>query len=292
MSDSGEVRRVTIGTKTSVSLGGNGSAGKASRPVVIFEVYDWVPPLPKPVKAAYKDKLNDPVAWAKCCVEEFGAEMICLELLSTNPYTADASIDEAMKTLSRVLEAVDVPVMVGGSGDAGRDTQVLAQAAKVASGRRVLLSSVTQDTYRPIVPAAAEYGQAIVASTTMSMETAIAFNRDLVAAGMPLDSIVMDLSTCPLGYGYEYSYTLVERTSLQAAGGSTLAQVPILFCPANSWAARESRALDLELGDPATRGPLWETAAGIGGLSAGAHALLVLDPNAGTNLKHYIEEVW
>jgi acetyl-CoA decarbonylase/synthase, CODH/ACS complex subunit delta len=225
-------------------------------------------------------------------VEEFGAEMICLELLSTNPYTANAPVSEVVRTVARVLEAVDVPLMVGGSGDAGRDAELLPAVALATAGQRLLLSSVTPDTYRAIVPAAVAYGHAVVASTTMSLETAMAFNRDLLAAGLETDSIVMDLSTSPLGYGYEYGYTLVERSALKAQSGSRLAQPPVLFVPANSWAARESRARDPELGDPALRGPLWETTAGVAGLMAGAHLLLVLDPNAGTNLKTFAQEVW
>lgn len=288
-SGNGAAPGVTLGAKRPVRVGGN---EPTRHPLVVFEVFDWLPPLPQAVKHAYKDTLHDPVTWARCCVEEFGAEMICLELLSTNPYTADSSLDDAMRTVARVLEAVDVPVMIGGSGDAGRDAQVLPAAARAAAGQRVLLSSVTPDTYRSILPSAVEHGHAVVASTTMSLEAALAFNRDLLGAGLPADSIVMDLSTCPLGYGYEYSYTLVERAALSAAAGSKLAQVPVLFCPANSWAARESRAKDPELGDAALRGPLWETAAGVGGLVAGADLLLVLDPNAGTNLKNYIEEAW
>ena len=290
-SDRQEITRVTVGTAHPITIGGDTVTAR-SRPVVVFEVFDWLPPLPGPVKAAYKDKLGDPVAWAKSCVEDFGAEMICLELLSTNPYTGNKSAEEAMRTVARVLEAVDVPLMIGGSGDAAKDALVLPAAARAAAGRRVLLSSVTPDTYRGIVPSVVEHGHAVVASTTMSLETAMAFNRDLLEAGLSADSIVMDLSTCPLGYGYEYSYSLVERSVLKGLSGSRLAQSPILFCPANSWAARESRAKDVELGDAAARGPLWETTAGVGGLMAGAHLLLVLDPTAGTNLKGFIEEAW
>ncbi len=291
ISDRTEVASVTLGARRPLRIGGDEKQGRL-RPVVVFEIYDWLPRLPKAVKDAYGDKMKDAVSWARCCVEEFGAEMICLELLGTNPYTANTSIDEAVRTVSRVMEAVNVPLMIGGSGDAGKDTQLLPAVAKAAAGERVLLSSLTPDTYRGIVPSAVEYGHAVVASTTMSLETAMAFNRDLLVAGLDAESIVMDLSSSPLGYGYEYSYTLIERSALNARGGRRLAQPPVLFVPANSWAARESRAQDPELGDPARRGPLWETTAGVAGLMAGAHLLLVLDPNAATNLKTFAEEVW
>jgi acetyl-CoA decarbonylase/synthase complex subunit delta len=39
----------------------------------------------------FKDVVSDPVAWAKKCVDEFGAEMIVLQLKSIDPNDEDAS---------------------------------------------------------------------------------------------------------------------------------------------------------------------------------------------------------
>ena len=292
VTDKEQITEVVIGAANPVKIGGVHRGGYRNPPVVAFEVYDWAPPLPASVRNAYGDKLQDPVAWAKCCVEEYGARMICLELLSTSPYTADGTAEEAVETVLRVVEAVDVPLIIGGSGDVAKDSQVLPAVAEAVAGKRVLLSSLTLDNYQAVAPAAAKNGHAVLASTSMSLETAMAFNRDLMAQGISEDSIVMDLSTCPLGYGYEYSYTLVERSTLSAMGGNRLAQPPVLFCPANSWAARESRAKEPGWGDPNERGAMWETVAGIGGLVAGAQILLVLDPAAGVNLNSFIEEEW
>ncbi|HSR33214.1 MAG TPA: hypothetical protein VLY63_21825 [Anaerolineae bacterium] len=292
VTDKEEITEVVIGTANPVKIGGVHKHGYKNPPVVAFEVYDWPPPLPTSVRNAYHGRLHDPVAWAKSCVEDYGAQMICLELLSTSPYTANRTPEEAVETVLSVVDAVDVPLMIGGSGDVAKDSQVLPAVADAVFGERVLLSSLTLDNFKAIAPAAVKNGHAVLAATTMSLETAMAFNRDLMGEGIREDSIVMDLSTCPLGYGYEYSYTLVERSTLRALDGNRLAQPPVLFCPANSWAARESRAKEPGWGDPSERGAMWETVAGIGGLVAGAHLLLVLDPAAGVNLNTFIEEEW
>jgi len=292
VTDKETVNEVILGADKTVRIGGGSKKENMNKPVVMFEVFDKAPPLPAAVKKVYKDKTDDPIAWAKCCVEDFGAEMVCIELISTSPYTQDRTADEAVKVITKILNAIDVPIMIGGSGEIDKDIQVLAAVAKAASGRRCLLSSITLDNYQGIIPSAIEYNHAVLAATTMSLETAMAFNRDITKMGLSLESIIMDLSTCPLGYGYEYSYSLVERCKLGAFGGNKLAQPPVFFCPANSWAARESRAKVPEWGDPKKRGSMWEMVAAIGGLMAGADLLLMLDPTAITNTRTFIDEVW
>ena len=78
----------------SIKIGGETESGRLNKPILILDVFDTPPLLPVSVKKVYKDKLQDPVAWAKCCVEDFGAEMIALELISTNPMVMDRSIEE------------------------------------------------------------------------------------------------------------------------------------------------------------------------------------------------------
>jgi acetyl-CoA decarbonylase/synthase complex subunit delta len=290
VSDKEAVNEVILGAPKQVKVGGESKKGYKNYPVVIFEIFDTARRLPATVKNAYKDKVNDPVAWAKCCVKDYGAEMICLELLSTNPLILDRTADEAVRVVTKVLDAVDVPLMIGGSGDLAKDMEVLPAVAKATAGRRCLLSTVTLENYKNIIPAAIQYNHIILAASSLSLEAAMAFNRDLIKEGVKEDSIIMDLSTCPLGYGFEYSYSLVERSKLGAFNAHKLAQLPVLFCPANSWAARESRAKVDGWGDPNKRGPIWEMVAGIGGLMAGADLLLMLDPTACMNVKTFIKE--
>src|SRR5271169_6470747 len=55
-------------------------------PRIAMEVYDESPiDWPQTAAQPFKDVLNDPVAWAIKCVDVYGAEMICLQLQSTDP---------------------------------------------------------------------------------------------------------------------------------------------------------------------------------------------------------------
>jgi acetyl-CoA decarbonylase/synthase complex subunit delta len=59
--------------------------------------------------APFKDVVSDPAAWAKKCVDEYGAEMIVLQLKSTDPNGEDASPADAAATVKKVLAPSTCP---------------------------------------------------------------------------------------------------------------------------------------------------------------------------------------
>jgi len=61
--------------------------------------------------------MEDPAEWAKYRVKKYGAELITLHMVSTDPKQKDTPIKEACKTIEDVLQAVKVPVIIGGSGN-------------------------------------------------------------------------------------------------------------------------------------------------------------------------------
>ena len=116
----GSVNRVTIGatqddggTRTStVTVGGarnvvyGGSVEDASdKPVIAMDVLDTRPDdWPDVLLEPYRDVLDSPGDWAAKCVEEFGAELICLKFdghehssFPTEPF-ANCPLDSSQKT--------------------------------------------------------------------------------------------------------------------------------------------------------------------------------------------------
>ena len=86
-----------------------------------MEPEDW----PEAALSHFKDVVSDPAAWAKKCVDDFGAEAIVIQLKSVDPNDRDASPDEAAATVKKVLDAVDVPVIVWGCANPAKDEEVL-----------------------------------------------------------------------------------------------------------------------------------------------------------------------
>jgi len=184
-----------------------------------MDIFD-PPRLPKPVKIFYGDVVQDVAEWAKICVKKYHADLVALHLIGTHPQLGGKSPKEAAKTVEEVLQAVDVPLIIGGSGDKSRDPEVLAEAAETAEGEGCLLNSASLDmNYGLVVEAAKRCGHAVISWVPLSLPLQRKLNRELLRLGLPIDRIVMDPTTAPLGYGLHYSVDVVERIRREAFGG-------------------------------------------------------------------------
>lgn len=246
-------------------------------PVVAGDVFDMPISLPGPVSENLGDALQDPIKWAKLCVDKFGADMIDLEMISTDPSVKDTPVSESIKLVEDVLQAVDVPLIVAGSGNPEKDSKLLPKAAEVCEGERVLLSSATADMWKPVAEAAKKYGHVVLAWTPMDLGKAKELNRRLLDY-IPKEQIINDPTSAPLGYGIEYAFTVMERIRLAGLMGDEEVQSPMATATANSWGAREAWRVAPELGPRELRGPLWETIAALTYFMAGNDLFISLHP--------------
>ena len=261
-------------------------------PAFAMDVFDMPLALPKVVRQHYEGVMDDPAAWAKKSVREFNADIISFNLISTDPGLKNTAADDAAQTVRDVLKAVDVPVIIGGSGNKQTDPVVLEKAAEAAHGERCLLNSVSTDTeYKRVVNAALEHGHSVVAFTPMDINNQKKLNRLLLDAGLPKDKLVIDPTTGALGYGIEYSISLLERIKLAALKGDPDLQMPILSAASNAWGAREAWMKSEELGPREYRGPLWETITGLTMLMSGADLFMVSHPATVKVLKGVVDSL-
>jgi acetyl-CoA decarbonylase/synthase complex subunit delta len=86
-------------------------------PVIAIDVFDMEVPLPKAVKMHVREVMGDPAAWAELAVEKFEADLVTVHLISIDPLVKNATPKEAAMTIERILQAVDVPLVIGGCGD-------------------------------------------------------------------------------------------------------------------------------------------------------------------------------
>jgi acetyl-CoA decarbonylase/synthase complex subunit delta len=265
-------------------------------PAISLDVFDTKEvPLPKAIKMHVEEVRDNPAEWAKLAVEKFGADMVTVHLMSTDPLIEDAPPAKAAKTIEDVLQAVDVPLIVGGCGDPQKDTAVFERVSEVAEGERVLLSSVTLDMAEAgilegVAKAAKEYGHVVLAFTALDLNLARELNRKLYDF-LPKESIVMDLTTAALGYGLEYTFSIMERARMAALMGDPELQHPLLSGTTNTWAAREAwLKMGPEWEPRELRGPLWETVTALSLLLAGIDLFLMMHPAAVRTLKEIISE--
>jgi acetyl-CoA decarbonylase/synthase complex subunit delta len=295
----GRVREIVLGSRSgnggsrgsTVTIGGATAPAywydiaPPRAPVIALDVFDMDVALPRPLKENIADVMEDPAAWARKNVETFGAEVVTVHLMSTDPLIKDTSPADAAKTVEEVLQAVDVPLIIGGCGDPRKDARVFERVAASAAGERVLLNSVTLDmaqarTLETVANAAKEHGHLVLAFTGLDLNSAKELNRRLYAF-LPPEQIAMDLTTAALGYGLEYSFTIHERARMAALMGDGELQHPTVSGSTNAWAAREAwMPLDPLYGPREVRGPLWESLTALSLLLAGLDLLMMMHPAA------------
>ena len=262
-------------------------------PVVALDTFDLAPPLARPVKEAYKEVLEDPAAWARLCVEKYEADLPSLHLVSTDPGIKDTSASDAARLVEEVLQTVDTPIIVGGSGNPQKDVEVFGKVAESTEGERLIFSSLTTDmdirkTVRPMV----DYNHDLVALAFMDINQARELCRKSQEAGLPRTQLILDNTTGGLGYGIEYSFSIFQRTRFAALMGEEVFQVPLSSASTNAWAAREAwqKPEVLRPGDSIApleswgprelRGPIWEATTALVLALCGAELFMMMHPLA------------
>jgi acetyl-CoA decarbonylase/synthase complex subunit delta len=255
-------------------------------PVVTLDVFDMELPLSKAVKMHVKDVIGDPAAWAKLAVEKFGADMVTIHLISVDPLLKDATPKDAVKTVEEVLQAVDVPLVIGGCGDPVKDTAVFAEIAETFAGERFLISSLTQDMdVERCAKFVKKNGHVALSFTPMDLNLARELNRRLYDF-LGNEDIVMDLTTAALGYGLDYAFTNMERARLGGLMGDVELAHPMSSGTTNAWAAREAWLKMAPEWEPRElRGPLWEVTTALTLLLAGVDLFMMMHPAAVKTLK-------
>jgi acetyl-CoA decarbonylase/synthase complex subunit delta len=283
-----------------ITLGGERSlpfylfdAPQPNLPAIAIDVFDMKIPLPKAVRGHYEDVMESPAEWARKAVKDFGADLITIHLVSTDPLIKDTPASEAAKVVEDVLQAVKVPLIVGGCGNKDKDPEVLEKAAEVAEGERIMLASATLDgDWERIASAAKKHGHAVLSWTQMDINNQKMLNRYLLKrVELPPENLVMDPTTAALGYGLDYAFTNMERIRISGLKGDADLAFPISSGTTNAWGAREAWMTespieeDTSWGARELRGPLWEVVTGLTLALAGVDVFMMMHPGAVAVLK-------
>jgi acetyl-CoA synthase len=301
------VRTVTLGgsgTRTSaVTLGGaevlpfrhyEGNVGH--KPVIAMEVLDSPPKsYPDLLRNAYGDLLKDPKAMARHLVEKLGAEIISVRLATCHPDNGDMSPEAAGDIVKDVLGAVGVPIIVTGCSHYEKNNALMKHIASTFAGENLLLNWVETDNYKTIAATVMAYGHCVVAQTPIDVNMCKQLNILLTTMGVQPDHILADPLTSSVGYGLEYTYSVMERIRSSAFTGDPMLAMPLFVNPGFEVSkVKESRAprKDFPLwGSEDEREALLEIATSVCYLNAGADLLVVYHPLAARTLKRKIDEM-
>jgi acetyl-CoA decarbonylase/synthase complex subunit delta len=278
---SGVVREVTIGKgKNSINIGGENMLplhffDKGSNPnpvkfaleVLDMEPQDWPEHLTQP----FKDVISDPVKWAKRC-EELGANAVLLRLVSTDPAVKNSSADEAATLAKNVADSINIPLIVYGSGDDKKDAEVLPKVAEACDGMNLLIGPVQKENYEIVGKALLDHGHNASALSPLDINLLKELNVKLCKF-FPAEKIVIDPESAALGYGMEYSFSLMERVKqIGIITKDNMTMMPIIAdLGGECWKTKQAK-------ENKEQGLLWEGITALSLLSAGANIIVLRHP--------------
>jgi acetyl-CoA decarbonylase/synthase complex subunit delta len=291
---SGKIREIKLGKgDKAVTVGGETAypfylfeGEMPNLPKIAMEVYDMPPEeWPEAALEPFAGVTDDPVAWAQKCIKDYGAEMICLQLLSTDPNGLDRPAAEAAQVAKKLCDTVDVPLIVWGTANHDKDTEVLRMVAELCQDKSLILGPVEEADHKKIGAAAIGYKHTVVASTPIDINLAKQLNILLGNLGVSDDLLAMDPTVSSIGYGLEYCYSVMERMRMAAlTQQDAKLQFPIICNIAKEvWKTKEAKiteAEDPKMGDAKKRGILLEAMSATALLLAGADVLIMRHPDA------------
>lgn len=244
-------------------------------PLIAFEICDY-PVFWSPIaKNACGDIVNSPVEWAKAAETKYGADIVRFYLTSTRQraFSDIASIRPAVES---VLSATSLPLIIEGSNEPKIDSEVYQACGEAGQGERMLLGTAEAGKYRSIAAAALAYNHSIIAQSPIDINLAKQLNILLKEIGVQRDHIVIDPYTGTLGYGFEYSYSAMERIRFSALKGDTDLAMPMICSAIDSLTIKEVREAEPAVQDDmAIR---WEFYTNLAAAAAGAEIVCVRHP--------------
>jgi acetyl-CoA decarbonylase/synthase complex subunit delta len=205
-----------------------------------------------------------------------------LRLRGTDADGNRSTATQAAATIKTVLGATGLPIIVRGPGQAETDNELLVAIAEAAAGERLALGLCEDKNYRTIVAGALAHNHLVIASSPIDVNLAKQLNILISDMRLPLDRVLMDPTTGALGYGLEYTYSVMERLRLAALTGDGMTQQPMVcFVGEESWRQKESRAsqgVPQEWGKIEKRGITWETITATALLESGADIVVLRHP--------------
>ena len=302
----GKINAVTLGTgDKAIVIGGQNvlpfytfDAAIENAPKVGVDVSDLASNWEWPALKEFYAGCTTMADYAKKAETIEGCDFICLNFVGADPNGANRSVADCVADAKAVAEVVTKPIVVMGCKNLERDGELLAALAEALAGKNVLFMSAKNENYKTVGGAVAlANGQKLGAETADDINLAKQLNIMLKKdANVAAESIVMDIGTAAVGYGYEYAASTFDRIRLAAlAQGDGDLQMPILAAVCNdAWSVKEATASEED--EPAwgckeERAISMEVATAAADLTGGADAVVLRHPESVATIKKFITEL-
>ena len=303
---SGKINAVTLGTgDKAIVIGGQNvlpfytfDAPIENAPKIGVEVSDTAASWNAPALNEFYAGCVTMADYAKKAATMEGADFIALNFESADPNGADRPVADCVADAKAVAEVVDLPIVILGCKNLEKDAELFNKISEALEGKNILCMSAKQENCKTVgASVALAYGQKVGAETADDINLAKQLNIMLKKdANVPATSIVMNIGTAAVGYGYEYVASTLDRIRLAALQQSDAdLQMPILApVSTDTWGVKESVASEEDepaWGSMEERAIEMEVSTAAANLTGGADAVIMRHPAAVATIKKFITEL-
>ena len=301
----GRINAVTLGTgDKAIVIGGQNvlpfytfDAEMPNAPKIGIEISDmageWTAPALKEFYAGCATMAD----YAKKAEAMEGADFLCLHFESADPNGANRSVEDCVADAKAVAEAVSMPIVIMGCKNIEKDGELFSKIAEALQGKNILVLSARSEDYKTVgASVALAYGQKVGAETADDINLAKQLNIMLKGLTVKPESIVMNVGTAAVGYGFEYVASTLDRIRLAALDQSDAdLQMPIMSpVSPDAWSVKEATASEEDepaWGSQEERGIAMEISTAAANLTGGADAVIMRHPAAVATIRKFISEL-
>ena len=302
---SGKINAVTLGTgDKAIVIGGQNvlpfytfDAPIEHAPKIGVEVSDLADGWNVPGLKEFYAGCTTMADYAKKAETMEGADFICLHFESADPNGVNRSVEDCVAEAKAVAEVVSMPIVIMGCKNIEKDGELFSKIAEALQGKNILvLSARSEDDKTVGASVGLAYGQKVGAETADDINLAKQLNIMLKGLTVPAESIVMNIGTAAVGYGFEYVASTLDRVRAAALAQSDAdLQMPIMApVSPDTWGVKESTASEEDeptWGSQEERGIDMEIATAAANLTGGADAVIMRHPAAVATIKKFITEL-
>ena len=301
----GRINAVTLGTgDKAITIGGQNvlpfytfDAEMPNAPKIGVEISDmageWTAPALKEFYAGCATMAD----YAKRAETMEGADFLCLHFESADPNGENRSVEDCVADAKAVAEAVSMPIVIMGCKNIEKDGELFSKIAEALQGKNILVLSARSEDYKTVgASVALAYGQKVGAETADDINLAKQLNILLKGLTVKPESIVMNVGTAAVGYGFEYVASTLDRIRLAALEQSDAdLQMPIMSpVSPDAWSVKEATASEEDepaWGNQEERGIAMEVSTAAANLTGGADAVIMRHPAAVATIRKFISEL-
>ena len=301
----GRINAVTLGTgDKAITIGGQNvlpfytfDAEMPNAPKIGVEISDmageWTAPALKEFYAGCATMAD----YAKRAESMEGADFLCLHFESADPNGENRSVEDCVADAKAVAEATSMPIVIMGCKNIEKDGELFSKIAEALQGKNILVLSARSEDYKTVgASVALAYGQKVGAETADDINLAKQLNIMLKGLTVKPESIVMNVGTAAVGYGFEYVASTLDRIRLAALEQSDAdLQMPIMSpVSPDAWSVKEATASEEDepvWGNQEERGIAMEVSTAAANLTGGADAVIMRHPAAVATIRKFISEL-